>query len=136
MILTYSNFVPNPSTPASNPPILLVFLIGDWARTSELMTDAQIVNNVMAQIQTIYPSAPSQPMQYQITRWGQDPFSLGAYMYPSTNTTYTDIVNLTLPVQNKLFFAGEAVNQIRSGTADSAYTSGYNAASAILQIGN
>ncbi len=133
MILTYSNFVPDPNTPGSNPPILLAFLLGDWARTSEPLSDAQIVNNVMAQIQTIYPSAPSQPVQYQITRWGQDPFSLGAYMYPSTNTSYLDIVNLTLPVQNKLFFAGEAVNQIRSGTADAAYTSGYNAASAILQ---
>ena len=134
MIFAYSKFVPNPSTPASNPPILMTFLIGDWARASEPLSDAQIVNNVMAQLQTIYPSAPSQPVQYQITRWGQDPFALGSYMYPSTNTTYSDIVNLTLPVQNKVFFAGEAVNQIRSGTADAAYTSGFNAASTILQI--
>lgn len=132
MIVTYSNFVPNPGSP-SNTPILLAFLIGDWAVMQETQSDAEIVNNIMAQLQTIYPSAPAQPEQYQITRWGQDPFAMGAYMYPSMATTYTDIVNLTLPVHNKLYFAGEAVNQIRSGTADAAYNSGFNAASAILQ---
>jgi len=131
MILTYSNFVPNSGSP-SNPPILLVFLIGDLALAQESMPDSEIISYVMAQLQTIYPSAPSLPEAYQITRWGQDPFALGAYMYPSMSTTYADIVNLTLPVQNKLFFAGEAANQIRSGTADAAYTSGLNAATAIL----
>ena len=43
-------------------------------------------------------------------------------------------MNLTLPVQNKLFFAGEAINQLKDGTADAAYTSGLNAANAILNL--
>lgn len=133
MILTYSNFVPTAGSP-TNTPILLAFLIGDWAAMQEPLPDAEIINNVMSIIQTIYPLAPSEPAAYQITRWGEDPYSLGGYMYPSMTTTYQDIVNLTLPVQGKLFFAGEAVNQLRSGTADAAYTSGLNAASAILQL--
>ena len=90
-------------------------------------------DNVMDQIRLIYPHAPT-ATQSQVTKWGQDPYALGAYSYPSTMTTYDDIVNLTLPVENKLFFAGEAINQLKDGTADAAYTSGFNAASAILQI--
>jgi monoamine oxidase len=125
MIYNYYQFL--------NQPILMTFTIGEFAKEQELLTDTQIVNNVMTQIRLIYPSAPD-PLQYQVTRWGQDPFSLGAYSYPSINTSYEDIVNLTLPVQNKLFFAGEAVNQMKDGTADAAYTSGLNAANAVLNL--
>ena len=125
MIFNYAEFV--------NEPILLVFSIGDFAWAEENLSDAEIVNNVMTQLRLIYPTAPD-PTQTQITRWGQDIYSLGAYSYPSTSTTFNDIVNLTLPVENKLFFAGEAINQIKDGTADAAYVSGFNAASAILQI--
>jgi monoamine oxidase len=125
MIYNYAQFL--------NQPILMTFTIGEFAKAQESLTDTEIVNNIMTQIRLIYPSAPN-PLQYQITRWGQDPFSLGTYSYPSINTTFEDIVNLTLPVQNKLFFAGEAINQIKDGTADAAYTSGLNAANAILNL--
>ncbi len=127
MIFNFGEFV--------NKPILLVFTIGDFAWDEEQLSDAEIVNNVMTQLRLIYPSAPD-PLQIQITRWGQDPYSLGSYSYPSLNTSFNDIVNLTLPIDNRLFFAGEAINQLKDGTADAAYTSGFNAASAILQIMN
>ena len=116
-----------------NKPILMTFSIGDFSKQFEKRSDREIINAVMAQIRLIYPSAPN-PSQTAITRWGLDKFSNGAYSYPSLKTTFEDFVSLALPVQNKLFFAGEAVNQFKNGTADAAYTSGKNAASAILQI--
>ena len=92
----------------------------------------------MTQIRLIYPNAPN-PVSATITRWGQDPFSNGAYSYPTTDTTVNDYLNMTTPVQNKLFFAGEAINAVtigaenKSGTADAAYLSGQNAAKKILE---
>ena len=135
-IFNYAEFV--------NKPILLAFYVGDFSRALETQTDATIISSIMQQIRLIYPTAPD-PVSYQITRWGLDPFAYGAYSYPTTQTTVQDYQNLTTPVQNTLFFAGEAVNAVtigavnsptvnKSGTADAAYLSGQNAANKILQI--
>ena len=125
-----------------NKPILAVLNFGDFATALEQLSDSEIINSVMQQIRLIYPTAPD-PVSYQITRWGLDPFSNGAYTYPTTVTTAEDYNNLITPVQNKLFFAGEAVNPVvlgssmnKSGTADAAYTSGQNAGNKIVTIIN
>lgn len=124
----------------NNKPILLALDFGNFSRILEKLTDAQIIDNIMTQIRLIYPSAPN-PVSYQITRWGLDPFANGAYTYPTLETTVEDYHNLTIPVQNKLFFAGEAVGDVqlgvntnKSGTADAAYLSGQNTANKLLQI--
>lgn len=132
-ILNYGSFF-------NNQPILLAFDVGDFSRMLEQQSDSYIINNIMTQIRLIYPSAPN-PINYQITRWGLDPLSNGAYSFPTPQTTIDDYYNLTTPVQNKLFFAGEAVNAIeegsidnKSGTTDAAYISGENAANSILNV--
>ncbi len=116
-----------------NKPILLTFSIGEFAALLEKMSDSEIIDSVMNQIRLIYPTAPD-PIETIITRWGQDEFSKGAYSYPSLNTTFQDYTNLMTPVQNRLFFAGEAVNININGSADAAYISGENAATQILNI--
>lgn len=62
--------------------------------------------------------------------WQADPFSRGAYSYvPSGASRAT----LAKPLQNTLFFAGEAANQTgRGGTVDGAIESGVRAAEFIL----
>ena len=132
MIYNYAKFV--------NKPILLALYFGDFSKILEQQTDAEIIDSVMQQIRLIYPTAPN-PVSTQITRWGLDPYSYGAYSYPTTETTIQDYQNMITPVQNKLFFAGEAINAVipgstnnKSGTADAAYVSGQNTANTILQI--
>lgn len=135
-IFNYAQFV--------NKPILLAFYVGDFSKALETQTDATIINSIMQQIRLIYPTAPD-PVSYQITRWGLDPFAYGAYSYPTTETTAEDYLNMTTPVRNVLFFAGEAINTVtigavnsptvnKSGTADAAYLSGQNAANKIIEL--
>jgi len=64
--------------------------------------------------------------------WITDPFSLGAYSYPTVNAERF-IHTLREPVNNTLFFAGEALG-IKSlcGTVEAALESGIQAANEIL----
>ena len=64
MIYNYAQFL--------NQPILLSFTIGDFAWTQELLSDTEIVNNLMTQIRLIYPSAPN-PSQYPDYKMGARP---------------------------------------------------------------
>jgi monoamine oxidase len=63
--------------------------------------------------------------------WGADPFSLGSYSYAPPGHV-ADRAKLAAPVDNRLFFAGEACSLDFFTTAQGAYLSGIDAASRIL----
>jgi monoamine oxidase len=68
---------------------------------------------------------------YAFHDWQGDPFSRGAYSYVGVGGDGAPAV-LARPVQNTLFFAGEATApEGRNGTVDGALTSGYRAAEEI-----
>lgn len=62
---------------------------------------------------------------FHISRWGNDPFALGAYSYAVVNGEHYKQI-LAEPVQNTLFFAGEALAD--GGTVEAALQSGQDAA--------
>jgi monoamine oxidase len=65
--------------------------------------------------------------------WGNDPYSLGAYSYDTVQTAAARRLLLE-PVDNTLFFAGEALYEGASpGTVEAAFSSGKKAAEAILR---
>ena len=63
--------------------------------------------------------------------WQADPFSLGAYSYVLAGGT-TARKSLAAPVQNTLFFAGEATDMEETGTVAGALQSGTSAARKVL----
>jgi len=69
---------------------------------------------------------------YVVVDWQADPFSLGAYSYVPVGAI-TAPLTLAEPVENTLFFAGEATNSDgNSGTMHGAIATGYRAASELL----
>jgi monoamine oxidase len=71
-----------------------------------------------------------------IVDWRSDPFALGAYSYAPTGHLEARNV-LAEPVENTLFFAGEATHtEGRGGTVDGAIATGRRAAGEILSILN
>lgn len=64
--------------------------------------------------------------------WQRDPFSRGAYSYVGVGGTRLQ-KDLARPIQETLFFAGEATHYGQSGTVDGAIASGQRAAREILQ---
>jgi monoamine oxidase len=70
----------------------------------------------------------------QFHNWTADPFSRGAYAYlPVGGLTHQE--NLSKPVEQTLFFAGEATSKGHIGTVHGALMSGRRAANEIIELG-
>lgn len=115
-------------------PILLGFNAGAYARTLESQTDAQIVQSAMDTLRKIYGKDIPQPLDYRITRWGQDPFAFGSYSFLGVNATPKDYDTLAQPAGERVFFAGEHTQRDYPSTVHGAYLSGERAANQILSF--
>ena len=109
-------------------PILLGFNAADRGREIEAWSDDRVVESAMQTLKTIFGAKLPQPVGYQITRWGKDPFAAGAYSYNAYGSTPAMRDTLAQPLGNRLFFAGEATSKDHFGTAHGAYMSGMKAA--------
>jgi monoamine oxidase len=118
----------------ANLPILLGFNAAERGREIEAWSDQQIVENGMEALKVIFGPEIAEPVDYQITRWATDPFSLGSYSYNAVGSTPEMRTVLAAPLRNKLFFAGEASERDYFGTAHGAYLSGLRAAGQILSV--
>ena len=66
-------------------------------------------------------------------RWGQDPFARGSYSYAVPGHA-DDRAALTAPVDDRIFFAGEATSRADYSTAHGAHLSGVRAADEAIAI--
>ena len=76
----------------------------------------------------------SQLVEAYFHDWTNDPFTLGAYSYLQVNGLAAQ-QTLSQPIDNKLFFAGEATSVGHIGTVHGAIQSGQRAADEILRQG-
>jgi monoamine oxidase len=113
-------------------PILLGFNSADRARELESWSDQEIVADAMETLRNIFGEDVPAPIDYQITRWGKDPFSLGSYSFNALGSTPDMRRVLAEPLGIKVFFAGEATERDYFGTAHGAYLSGLCAAKKIV----
>lgn len=109
-------------------PVLLGFNAADRGREIERMSDAEIVQDAMKTLKNIYGNNIPKPIDFQITRWAQDPFSLGSYSFNQVGYKPGQRDTLAASVNGKVFFAGEATHKDYYGTAHGAYMSGLRAA--------
>jgi monoamine oxidase len=113
-------------------PILMALNAGLRARQFEQWSEQQIIDSIMQVLQTIYGKEIPQPEACLITRWDNDPFARGSYSYLPIGVTGEECDKLGAPIQNTLFFAGEATNYKMMGTVHGAYVSGIKAAKLII----
>ncbi len=84
----------------------------------------------MQQWQVVFPNI-KKPEKYFLTRWSQDPYSLGSYSYLPVGATGEDRDLLAAPESNRLFFSGEATHRHFPATTHGAYLSGLREAKRI-----
>lgn len=113
--------------------ILLGFNAATYAGTVENMSDADTVADAMKVLRNIYGSKIPDPTGYLLTRWGKNPYSLGAYSNLAPGASGIDYDTLALPVSKRLYFAGEHTHRTYPSTVHGAYLSGDRAASNILK---
>ncbi|WP_072013847.1 FAD-dependent oxidoreductase [Myxosarcina sp. GI1] len=114
-------------------PVLLGYNAGRYGSYLETLSDDEIVASMMAVLQTIYDRQIPQPTDYQITRWESDRYACGAYSFMTPGATGKTIKDLAKPINNCLFFAGEATSLHYPATVHGAYLSGIKAARSILK---
>ena len=118
---------------AAGLPVLLGFNAGQQGRDMEALSDAAIVASAMQTLRSIYGAQIPEPLDAQITRWGSDPFALGAYSFNALGAQPAMRDDLAAPVGGRVFFAGEATMRRDFSSAHGAFLSGQRAANQVTQ---
>lgn len=118
----------------SKHPILLIFNTGKQAEEFEQLPDQQILSKIMQELRIIYGKDIPDPSSYVMTRWHNDPYALGAYSHLAPNVSIDNYQIIGAPVNNRLFFAGEATSLTDPATVHGAYLSGIRAATEVETV--
>lgn len=116
----------------SGQPTLLTFAAGPFGRRMESLGDDAVAADAVASLRRLYGAAVGEPVARWVTRWGQDPFSLGSYSHLPIGASHRDHDALAGPVDSVLHFAGEATWGEEPATVGAAFASGRRAAERIL----
>lgn len=119
---------------ASNDNVMGLFTVGpDSSQFTSLSTDQEIIDAVLAQLDTIFEGKASQFYQsHVIQNWSKEPYIGGSYSFGGDN--YEELIaEISAPLDNKVFFAGEALNTESWATVHGAGLSGVAVAKSVLQ---
>ena len=108
-------------------PILVAYYAGGIAKDFHTLTSEARSHALLMPLMKIYGSSYVAPTQTVSTDWYHDPFTLGSYAYLPTHDDSSCFETLAKPVDNKLFFAGEATHRTHYATVHGAYESGLRA---------
>lgn len=103
---------------------LAIHYAGRRAKELEQQPEEATIAAAVRILRIMFGSGIPEPDGYRLTRWGQDPFSLGSYSYAPPGATGEDHDLLAAPVGERLFFAGEATHRRFPSTVHGAYLSG------------
>jgi monoamine oxidase len=115
-------------------PILLGFNAATFGWEVEKWSDEEIVEDAMTTLRRIFGNDIPEPEDWQITRWGSDPFSYGSYSFDQAGSDSETRETLAEPVDDRVFFAGEATSTDNPSTVHGAYLSGLEVAEAIGEL--
>lgn len=113
---------------------LMTFAYADYARQTEQMSDAQVINDIMVHLRDIYGSNIPNPINMLRTKWNTNENALGSYTYTAIGSKMSHFSDLAKSINNKVFFAGEHTHIDYFSTAHGAYLSGIREANKILAL--
>lgn len=119
--------------PLTGSKTLLAFTYGDGARRLEDQTNETIVAEMVAALRRSYGDDFPMPQGSLVTRWQDNPNTLGSYSYAAVDGGRHDRLTLSEPVSGRLFFAGEATHPTHPSTVHGAYLSGIREANRITE---
>jgi lysine-specific histone demethylase 1 len=112
-------------------PVLVALFAGNAAHELENEELDNILTDTMNALRNIFGSDIPNPVKYLKTNWFSDPFATGTYSYIKVGSTGNDMDTLSMPVEEKLFFAGEATWRCHPSTVLGALLSGLREAGRI-----
>ncbi len=113
-------------------PALIGFTSGRMARAVETMTHEALVDRLMRRMRAARGVRLPEPLAVRVSHWASDPYARGSYSYPGIGASGSDRSQLARPVDDTLFFAGEATHRDDPASVHGAWWSGLRAAKQIL----
>lgn len=113
-------------------PTLLTFAAGACARATRDWPEAQVVASVLDGLREIYGDRVPEPRSSHLTRWQDDPDSIGSYAYLVPGAPVSCHDDLAAPIGGVLHLAGEATWGEDPATVTAALMSGHRAAERVL----
>ncbi|KAF8410492.1 hypothetical protein HHK36_003020 [Tetracentron sinense] len=118
-------------------PVLIALVVGKAALDCQNMSSSDHVDHAVMVLRKLFGEAlVPEPVASVVTNWGMDPFSRGAYSYVAVGASGEDYDILSRPVENCIFFAGEATCKEHPDTVGGAMMSGLREAVRIIDILN
>ncbi|KAL5185761.1 Lysine-specific histone demethylase 1 3 [Glycine soja] len=116
-------------------PVLIALVVGKAAIDGQSLSSSDHVNHALKVLRKLFgeDSVPD-PVAYVVTDWGRDPFSYGSYSYVAVGASGEDYDIIGRPVDNCLFFAGEATCKEHPDTVGGAMMSGLREAVRMIDI--
>ncbi|XP_010530295.1 PREDICTED: lysine-specific histone demethylase 1 homolog 3 [Tarenaya hassleriana] len=116
-------------------PVLIALVVGKAAIEFQKKSKSEHVNHAMMVLRKLFGGdLVPDPVASVVTDWGTDPYSYGAYSYVAIGASGEDYDILSRPVQNCLFFAGEATCKEHPDTVGGAMMTGLREAVRIIDI--
>lgn len=114
--------------------VLGLFTIGRWAEPyTTLGSDQEVVDKVLAELDEMFDGKASQTyVKHVVQNWSAEPYILGSYTHFTGSEAAAQDAMLT-PIENKLYFAGEALHPTDSATVHGAAQTAYNVLETLLQ---
>ncbi|XP_004499223.1 lysine-specific histone demethylase 1 homolog 3 isoform X2 [Cicer arietinum] len=118
-------------------PVLIALVVGKSAIDGQSLSSSDHVNHALKVLRKLFGEASvPDPVAYVVTDWGRDPYSFGAYSYVAVGASGEDYDIIGRPVDNCLFFAGEATCKEHPDTVGGAMMSGLREAVRMIDILN
>ena len=111
----------------SNRNILGLFTVQDLASEyTNLNSDDEIINYILDELDTIFDGkARTNYLNHVIQNWSNEPYILGSYSDSFNGRTETIMNSILNPIDDKVYFAGEALSFNNQSTVHGACESAY-----------
>ena len=118
-------------------PIITAYHAGRRAREINQWSDDKLLDEALAVMQRLFGAdfgpIPT-PQAYVRSNWQSDPFANGSYSFDQVGQLPDDRQTLAQPINQQLFFAGEATHPHFYATVHGAYETGVRAAREVIGI--
>jgi monoamine oxidase len=104
---------------------------GNYSAEMDSKSDMYNKNQMHSILKSMYGNSIPDPINYFVTHWSTDPFSLGSYSFPKVGSEPFQYEELGKTEPPNLFFCGEHTNEAYRGTVHGAYLSGLRVADEI-----
>ena len=115
-------------------PILTYLISASNGREVEAMENADAVAYATDALKQMFGSSIPEPSIGLRTKWNNNKYSFGSFSYRKAGSSPSDRVALAAPIENRIFFAGEATHPTRYGTVHGAYLTGLRAAKELMRV--